>query len=144
VALSDVYDELGGRFGYINAAAAITTYAKSRVRGSNAQLLTSLLRCWLQLLPDARMQACANVLWALGRLDARLGEVWEPTFEAYLRLVQQDVQSQSCNHQQIANVLWAANTWPAGSICAGCAVAKHAGRCKYTRLFQYCLGIGQA
>jgi hypothetical protein len=66
-----------------------------------------LLRCWLQRLPDAGEQACANVLWALGKLGTGLDEVCGTTFEAYLRIVQQDMQTGSGSPQHIANTLWA-------------------------------------
>lgn len=108
VALSDVYNEWGGSFDNIHAAAALNKYAKlSRGRGADTQLLPRLLQCWLQQLPLAGEQACANVLWALGKMSAELDEVWTPTFEAYLRLVQQNMSGSARSPQEPANVTWA-------------------------------------
>lgn len=107
-ALSGVYSSWGGRFNAVNAATAMTMYAKlSRRRDTDTQLLHRLMRCWLQQLPLADVQGCANVLWALGKLGTGVDGVWEPTFEAFLRLVEQHMQSQSGIAQSLANVLWA-------------------------------------
>jgi hypothetical protein len=104
--LSDIYDEWGGTFDYIHAATAIMKYALNS-KGSGSELLRKLLRCWLQQLPLAGEQACANVLWALGRLGTRLVDVWVRTFEAYLQLAQQGLQDKPVKPQSMANVLWA-------------------------------------
>jgi hypothetical protein len=105
-----VYSGWGGHFNAINAATAITAYARLRhSREADTQLLPSLLRCWLQQLPYAGARQCANVLFALGQVGTGLGldKLWEPTFEAYLGHVQHDMQLESCNPQGLANVFWA-------------------------------------
>jgi hypothetical protein len=87
VELSDVYDEWGGSFNNIHAATAIHKYAKLSRRGAATQLLPELLHCWLQQLPHAGEQECANVLWALGKLGTGLDDVWVRTFETSIKLV---------------------------------------------------------
>jgi hypothetical protein len=108
VDLSDIYDEWGGSFDYIHAAAAIRKYAQlSNSRSVDTKLLQQLLRCWQKQLPDAGEQACANVLWALGSLGKSINEVWVPTFEAYMDILQQEMQTGGVPAQSVTNVLWA-------------------------------------
>jgi len=105
--LEDVCSKWIGRFDYIHAAAALVKLAKlSRGRAEPA-LFKQLAGLWLLLLPDAKLQACAIVLWACAKLgvvpDA---QVWSRTWEAFFSLLKKDTGSNAAP-QDVSNVLWA-------------------------------------
>jgi hypothetical protein len=115
VELADVYNEWGGRFGYIQAAAALVKYSKLSHKGRDAQLLRGLGRTWLQVLPHAGTRACANVLWACVRTDQQQQQLlWAPTWDAFIRLVADEAEQSRRSAgvaivpQHIVNALWSA------------------------------------
>jgi hypothetical protein len=88
VELSNIYNEWGGSFDYIHAAAALVKCGKLP-GGGRSSLVDKLCSTWLTQLPQAEVQACANVLWASARLGpAAVQRVWGPTWEAYIHQLQ--------------------------------------------------------
>jgi hypothetical protein len=106
VELEDVYNEWGGSFDFIHAAAAFVKCSKLP-RGARSPLAGKLSTAWLGQLPLANTQACVNVLWASTRLGspAHLPKVWSPTWTAFIGRMQQRQQHE--NPQHVANALWA-------------------------------------
>lgn len=90
--LEDIYNEWGGSFCVIAAAAAIAKYAKLRGAKANSPFLARLLSTWQSRLPDAGLRACANVLWALGRLGVAAPTAWDSTWEAYMQHIATELQ----------------------------------------------------
>jgi hypothetical protein len=110
VQLSDVFNEWGGSFNYIHAAAALNRFAKLSRRGQGAQLLQVLVPRWLQLLPEAEGRACANVLWAcvnLSKQRQQVEAIWEPTWAAFMQHVEAQSE-EALVPQHLANAVYAA------------------------------------
>jgi hypothetical protein len=110
VALSDVFNKWGGSFNYIHAAATLNKFAKLS-RGEGAQLLQLLVRKWLQVLPEAGARACANTLWACGKLSKQhkqqVDAIWERTWAAFMQQVERQ-SAEALVPQHIANAVYAA------------------------------------
>ena len=110
--LSDVFNEWGGSFDYIHAAAALTKFAKLSRRGrEDSQLLQLLVRKWLQLLPEAGPRECANILWACVNLSKQrqqqVDTVWGPTWAAFMQHVERQ-SGEALVPQHLANAVYAA------------------------------------
>ena len=106
--LSDVYNQWGGSFDYIHAAAALVKCGKLP-GGGRSSLVDKLCSTWLMQLPQAGLQQCANVLWACVRLGpGAVDRMWDPTWEAYIQLLQKESTAEGGGSpQNVANALWA-------------------------------------
>lgn len=78
--LETVFDEYSGRFSYINAAAAITKYAKLPGSSMQSPFFSKLGAVWLKRLPDSGAQGYSNVLWACSKLGSAEHPVWAKTW----------------------------------------------------------------
>ena len=107
VELSNIYNEWGGSFDYIHAATALVKCGKLP-GGGRSSLVDKLCSTWLTQLPQADVQACANVLWASARLGpAAVQRVWGPTWEAYIQQLQRDPNVVGPFPQDLSQVFWA-------------------------------------
>jgi hypothetical protein len=108
VALSDIYNEWGGSFDHIHAAAALVKCGKLP-GGGRSSLVDNLCSTWLAQLPLPDLQGCANVLWACVRLGPKaVQRLWDPAWEAYIRCLQQNLDMEgACPPQEVSSPLWA-------------------------------------
>jgi hypothetical protein len=107
-ALWDVYNEWGGSFNHINAAAALVKCSKLP-GGGRSSLVDKLVSAWLAQLPLSGIQQCSNVLWTCVRLGpGAVQRLWDPTWEQYVKLLQRNSAGEgSCVPQNVTNPLWA-------------------------------------
>jgi hypothetical protein len=110
VQLSDVFNEWGGSFNYIHAAAALNRFAKLSRKGQGAQLLHLLVRKWRQVLPEAGARECSNIVWAcvnLSRQRQPVDTIWEPTWAAFMQQVERQT-GEALESQNLANAVYVA------------------------------------
>jgi hypothetical protein len=109
--LYDIYNEWGGSFDYIHAAAALVKCGKLQ-GGARSSLVDKLCSTWHTQLPMSGVQGCANVLWACVTLGpGAVQRLWGPTWEAYTQQLQRQGSVSGvgggCNPQSLTNPLWA-------------------------------------
>jgi hypothetical protein len=102
---SDVIDQWGSSFGYIQVSAAFVKAANLRkLQPAPAKsVLTQLAGMWDSVLPYAEARQLANVLWACGKLRYADPQLWSSTLAA----VQQQLHpgKQEHNSTDIANIM---------------------------------------
>jgi hypothetical protein len=104
--LEDVCNESSSSFDFIHTTAALIKYARlsKQLRAKNLQLLKRLINLWQQLMPDADVQACTNVLWVFGSVGLREQQVWDRTWAEYIKHMQRNPVVPA---QEISSALWA-------------------------------------
>lgn len=80
--LEAVLGSYGGGFDCINAAAALTKYAKLPGSSMSSTLFNKLADAWLNKLPASGSNGPANVLWACGNLGSAEHPVWSRTWHS--------------------------------------------------------------
>jgi hypothetical protein len=108
--LETVFDEYGGTFDFINAAAAITKYAKMRGSSMCSPFFSKLAAVWLKRLPDAQQRQHGNVLWACSKLGSAQHPIWAETWQAFIDGIDKELsrnQQPSFQPQSVSNVLYA-------------------------------------
>ena len=108
--LESVFIEHSGSFDHINAAAAITKYAKLPGSSMRSPFFSRLAGVWLKRLPEAGEQGCANVLWACSKLGSGDHPIWAETLQAFLGGVEKQMgaaHKASLRPQWLSNVLYA-------------------------------------
>jgi hypothetical protein len=102
--IEDILDEWGSNFTPISTAAAFTRAGNlaAKLPAVAARLLDRLAGVWDGVLPDAQLQALANVLWACGKLQYSNAELWSSTLDAFMQQQQQGKSERACF--DIANV----------------------------------------
>jgi hypothetical protein len=107
VDLSDIYCQWGDSFDHIHASAALVKCSKLP-GGGRRSLVDKLCSSWLTQLSFSGLQGCANVLWASVKLGpGPVARLWGPTWEAYVKLLQQKSAKEPMSPQTLANPLWA-------------------------------------
>jgi hypothetical protein len=108
--LETVFIEHSSSFSYINAAAAITKYAKLRGSSIRSPFFGNLAAVWLKVLPEMDAQGGSNVLWACGKLGSAQHPVWAETWQAFIECVAKNLsadQAAGVKPQALSNAMYA-------------------------------------